>query len=73
MQLIDQEILTYIASHPRCGRDEIRRGAGLQASETTIWRALKRLVADGKLEVSGRGRATKYTIGGSDVPPSNPI
>lgn len=67
MQSIDHEILTYVASHPRCGRDEIRRGAGLQASETTIWRTLKRLLADGKLEVSGRGRATKYTISGSDV------
>ena len=67
MQPIDQEILTYVASHPSCGRDEIRRSAVRQVSETAIWRALKRLMADGKLEVSGRGRATKYTVSGSDV------
>ena len=53
MQPIDQEILTYVASHPSCGRDEIRRSAVRQVSETTIWRALQRLMADGKLEVSG--------------------
>lgn len=29
MQSIDHEILTYVAPHPRCGRDEIRRGAVL--------------------------------------------
>jgi Fic/DOC family len=67
MTSLEQDILTYIAANPESGRDAIQRGAAPDAGDTTIWRALTRLVETGKLEVSGRGRATKYIIAGSGV------
>ncbi|MCX8227718.1 MAG: Fic family protein [Sulfitobacter sp.] len=67
MALTDQAILDFIAAHPRAGREAIRKGTAPNAGETTVWRALKRLVEGGRLEVSGKGRATRYTIAGSAV------
>lgn len=67
MELSDQAILNYVAAHPGARREEIRRHVAPNASQTTIWRALKRLVDEGKLEVSGKGRATGYTPAGSAV------
>jgi len=58
----DQAILDYIAAHPGARREDIRRQAAPDASETTVWRVLKRLVEEGKLEVSGKGRATGYSL-----------
>ncbi|HEX4999847.1 MAG TPA: Fic family protein, partial [Terriglobia bacterium] len=37
------------------------------ASPTTIWRALSRLVDEGKLEVTGQARATRYSLAGAAV------
>ena len=62
-----QSILEFIAAHPGAGREQIRRGVTPRVSETTIWRALRRLVDEGKLELSGKGRASGYTIAGSAV------
>ncbi len=67
MPVSDQSILDFIATHPGVGREQIRKGAAANFSETTIWRALRRLVDEGKLELSGRGRASGYTIAGSAV------
>ena len=67
MAYAEQDILDYIATHPGAGREEIRRHAARGASDTTVWRTLKRLVEDGKLEVSGRARATGYSIAGAAV------
>jgi len=67
MALSDQAILDYIAAHPGARREEIRRHAASDASQTTVWRALKRLVDEGKLEVSGKARATGYTLAGAAV------
>jgi uncharacterized membrane protein len=67
MPVSDQSILDFIAAHPGAGRAQIRKGAAPNVSETTIWRALSRLVDEGKLELSGRGRASGYTIAGSAV------
>ena len=67
MVLSDQAILDFIAENPGVGREAIRRSAAPDSSETTMWRALSRLVYEGKLEVSGRGRATGYTVAGSAV------
>lgn len=67
MALQDQAILDYIAEHPGTGREAIRRGAAPDTSDTTVWRALKRLVDEGRLEIAGRGRATRYNIAGSAV------
>lgn len=67
MALTDQDLLDYIAAHPGAGRNDIRRHAAPDASETTVWRALKKLVDSGRLEVSGKGRATGYTLAGAAV------
>ena len=67
MALSSQAVLNYIAAHPGARRAQIRREAAPDASETTLWRALSRLVAEGKLEQTGRGRATGYVLAGSGV------
>lgn len=67
MPVTDQAILDYIAAHPGVGREGIRQNVAPEISETTMWRALKRLTDDGKLAVTGKARATKYTIAGSAV------
>lgn len=67
MPISNQSILEFIAAHPGAGREQIRRGVTPRVSETTIWRALRRLVDEGKLELSGKGRASGYTIAGSAV------
>ena len=67
MALSDQDLLDYIAAHPGAGREEIRRHTAPDASSPTVWRALKRLLADNKLEVSGKGRATGYSLAGAAV------
>ena len=67
MTLSNQRILDYIAAHPGAGREEIRRHTAPNASSPTVWRALKRLVEENKLEVSGKGRATGYSLAGAAV------
>lgn len=67
MALLDQTLLDYVAAHPGAGREDIRRHVAPNASPPTIWRALRRLVDEGKLEVSGRGRATGYSLAGAAV------
>ena len=67
MMLSKQVILDYIAAHPGTRREEIRRQVVPEASQTTVWRALKRLVDEGKLEVSGKGPATGYSLAGAAV------
>lgn len=63
----DQPILDYIAGHPGAGRAAIRRAVAPEDDPSTVWRTLRRLVDEGRLEVSGKGRATGYTIAGSAV------
>jgi Fic family protein len=65
MPRLDQALLDYVAAHPAARRGDIRRHAAPNASDTTIWRALMRLVDDGKLEVLGKGPATAYTLSGA--------
>jgi hypothetical protein len=67
MVLSDQDILDFIARNPGSGRAEVRRAIAPKGSETTIWRALSRLVNEGRLEVSGKARATGYAIAGSGI------
>lgn len=64
---MDPKILEFIAAHPGARRDDIRRNVAPKASDTTVWRALKRLVEMAELEVSGRGPATRYSIAGAGV------
>lgn len=67
MSLSDQDILDFVAENPGSGRDAIRKGAAPDVSETTVWRALKRLVDEGRLEISGKGRATGYQTAGAAI------
>ena len=67
MSLSDQVILDYIAAHPGARREHIRRHAAPDVSETTIWRALKKLVDENKLQVAGKGPATGYSPAGAAV------
>ncbi len=67
MALSDHAILDYIAANPGVGREEIRRNAAGDASETTVWRALKRLVDENRVAVTGKGRATRYSLAGAAV------
>ena len=67
MSLSNQALLDYIAAHPQARRAQIRTGVAPHASTATLWRALSRLIAEGKLEQTGRGRSTGYVIAGSGV------
>ena len=67
MPRIDQAILDYISTHPGAGREDIRRHVAPELSAPTVWRALKRLIDEGHLEVSGRARATRYGVAGAAV------
>lgn len=67
MAIADQALLDYIAAHPGASRDDIRRHVAPDVSPPTIWRALKRLVDEGKLEVTGKARATGYSVAGAAV------
>lgn len=67
MSLSDRAILDYIAEHPGAGRKAIRKYIAPAVSNPTIWRALKKLVDENKLVVTGKGRATGYLLAGSAV------
>lgn len=67
MALTDRVLLEFIAAHPGAGREDIRRAVAPTTSGPTIWRALKRLVDEGQLVVSGRARATGYRVAGAAV------
>lgn len=67
MPLTDQAILDYIADHPGAGREDVRRHVAPEVSGPTVWRALKRLVDEDRLEVSGKARATGYSLAGAAV------
>jgi len=67
MPISDQAILDYVAAHPGARREEIRRHVATDASSATVWRALKRLLEENKLETSGRGPATAYTLAAAGV------
>ncbi|MFK8028964.1 MAG: Fic family protein [Gammaproteobacteria bacterium] len=64
---LTEDILAYIADHPGARREDIRRNAARDVSETTVWRALKRLLEEKKLEVTGKSRATGYSLAGVPV------
>ncbi len=65
MPLTDQAILDYIADHPGAGREDILRHVAPDVSPPTVWRALKRLADEGRLEISGKARATGYSLAGT--------
>ena len=48
-------------------RDDIHRNVAPEVNEVTVWRRLKALVEDHKLQVSGRGPSTRYSLAGAAV------
>ena len=67
MLITDRVVLAYVANHPGCGRAQVRRDVAPEASRSTVWRALRRLVDAGKLEIVGEGRATRYRVAGAEA------
>lgn len=67
MLLTDRAVLSYVANHPECSRSQVRRDVAPDASASTVWRALRRLVDDGLLEVVGEGRGTRYCVAGGEA------
>ena len=65
MALTDQALIDDIAAHPGSRRDAIRGRVAPEVSGPTLWRSLARLVGEGKLEVTGKGRATAYFLAGA--------
>lgn len=67
MIISNRAVLSYVSNHPECARSQIRREVAPEASASTVWRALRRLVDAGKLEVVGEGRATRYRVAGGEA------
>lgn len=67
MALADKDVLDYIAANPGARRDDIHRNVAPEVNEVTVWRRLKALVEDNKLQVSGRGPSTGYSLAGAAV------
>jgi Fic family protein len=65
MSLSEDAILDFLKQQKSARREEIRRGLDPGASETTVWRHLKVLLAARKIEVEGRGPATRYRLAGA--------
>ena len=67
MLINERAVLSYVSNHPGCGRSQLRRHLAPDASKSTVWRALRRLVDAGQLQVVGEGRATTYRVAGSEA------
>lgn len=67
MPLSDRAILDYITEHPGARRSALLRNVASDSSATTVWRSLRRLVAANRLEVYGKGPATRYRVTGQDA------
>lgn len=55
-------IREYLKTHPQSSSTEIFEGTGRMAAYATVRRDLARLIADGDLLVTGRGKASRYTL-----------
>ncbi|MBO4263260.1 MAG: Fic family protein [Bacteroidales bacterium] len=58
----ENEILQFLHDHPGSSRSEIETGMNLAESPATVKRILASLVEAGSAIVSGRGRATRYSV-----------
>jgi hypothetical protein len=58
---LDDQVLTQLAASPRgLSAPELRRRVQPSVSQPTLWRALDRLRAAGRVIAAGRARATHY-------------
>lgn len=62
-----EQILTFIASHPKCSSTDVFEGAGVDAAYATIRRELAKLVADNLVVVTGKAKASRYAVSPSYV------
>lgn len=67
MALADKDLLDYVAANAGARRDDIHRNVAPEVNEVTVWRRIKALVEDHKLQVSGRGPSTRYSLAGAAV------
>ncbi len=57
-----QEILQFLHYHPASTRDEIRQGISFTGSDATLKRLISNTVVSGDVAVSGKARATRYSL-----------
>lgn len=57
-----ERIRNYVREHPQCSSSEIFEGIGQIAGYTTVRRDLTKLVEECVLLVTGKGKASRYTL-----------
>ncbi len=57
-----REILQYLHYYQPSTRDEIARGIAFEGSDATLKRAIASLVGNGDIIVTGKARATRYSL-----------
>lgn len=65
---IEDKILDYLQVHPSSSREDIYWGIHFTKSDATIKRILAKLVQEGRISVSGKARATRYSCVSSNEP-----
>ena len=58
----ERNILQYLHFHPLSAREEIAEGIGFEGSEATLKRLITSLVRSGSIVVTGKARATRYSL-----------
>lgn len=64
---VRQAVIDFVTANPSVSRKEIQRRVAPGVSDTTLWRVLKRLISENRLEVTGRGPSTRYSPAGAAV------
>ena len=57
-----QTILRFLQYHPQSPRNEIAEGVNFTESDTTLKRLLSAQIAAGNIQVTGQGKATRYSL-----------
>lgn len=57
-----QTILRFLQYHPQSSRNEIAEGVNFTESDTTLKRLLSAQIAAGNIQVTGQGKATRYSL-----------
>lgn len=55
-------ILRFLQYHPQSSRNEIAEGVNFTESDTTLKRLLSAQIAAGSIQVTGQGKATRYSL-----------
>ena len=57
-----QTILRFLQYHPQSSRNEIAEGVNFTESDTTLKRLLSAQITAGNIQVTGQGKATRYSL-----------